>query len=74
MQLVSLTILMNLAPAITLWAQFPADLPATQLAAAADPYRFLVSILPVQVAGKGMPEWIGRSVQQSLQVEVSGGP
>ena len=71
MQLANLIILLALAPAIPLCAHPPAALPPTPPAATVNPSRFLVTILPVQVAGNGMPAWIGRSVQQSLQAEVS---
>ena len=70
MQLANLIIILSLAPAIAVCAQPPAALPSTQ-PATPDPSRFIVTILPVQVAGNGMPAWIGRSVQQSLQAEVA---
>lgn len=65
-------ILLTLASASPLCAQpataGPAPAPATQPGASAG---FLVTILPVQVAGAGTPAWLGRSILQSLQTEVS---
>lgn len=67
MRLASLLILMSVGPAMPLLAEVPPAPPATRPAAAG----FLVTIIPVQVVGNGTPAWIGRSVQQSLQAEVS---
>ncbi len=73
MQIARLLILLTLAPAIPLCAQPAAIAPAPSRAAqpAAASANFLVTILPVQVAGAGTPAWLGRSVHQSLQSEVA---
>lgn len=66
----TLLILLGLLPCSPLVAQALVETPATQPAVAAAS-RWVAAVHPVQLAGQGVPAWIGRSVQRSLQAEVS---